>query len=115
VALGGLVVATDRAVPTEAKAVVSDFLDGLSHRDYKRAYDQVCTTRQNDQTLAEFTAVEQDNPRIESFQVEQPTITGSRITVTADVRTVDGSVGPERYTVITDRQAGEMRVCGGPR
>ncbi len=114
-ALGGLVIATDRAVPAEAKAVVGDFLDGLAHRDYRRAYGQVCTARQNDQTLDQFTSVEQDHPRIESFRLEQPTILGSRITVTADVRTVDGSTAAERYTVISDRQAGELRVCGGPR
>jgi hypothetical protein len=114
-ALGGLVIATDRAVPAEAKAVVGDFLNGLSHRDYKAAYNQVCTSRQNDQTLDEFTSVEQGQPRIESFQLEEPTIVGSRITVTADVRTVDGSTAPERYTVVSDRQAGELRVCGGPR
>jgi hypothetical protein len=114
-ALGGLVVATDRAVPAEAKAVVSDFLDGLSHRDYKRAYNQVCTARQGEQSLEEFTAVEKDQPRIESFKLREPTILGSRITVTADVRTVDGPGGPEQYTVVSDRQAAELRVCGGPR
>jgi hypothetical protein len=115
VGLGALVVASERAVPTEAKAVVHDFLDGLVHRDYKRAYEQVCTSRRDVQTLGEFTAEEKADPPIESFQVREPSIVGSRITVAADVRTADGGGGTEQYTVISDRQAGELRVCGGPR
>jgi hypothetical protein len=115
VGLGALVVASERAVPTEAKTVVRTFLDGLAHRDYKRAYDQVCTARRDQQTLDEFTTEESGRPRIASFQLEQPSIAGSRITVAAQVRTVDGGGGLEVYTVVSDRQAGELRVCGGPR
>jgi hypothetical protein len=115
VGLGALVVASERAVPVEAKTVVRTFLDGLARRDYKRAYEAVCTSRQDQQTLEEFTAQESVHPRIESFQLEQPTLGGSRITVGAQVRTVDGGGSLEVYTVVSDRQAGELRVCGGPR
>jgi hypothetical protein len=111
----GLAVASQRAIPVEARTVVQDFLDGLSHRDFKKAYDQVCTSRQDQQTLDEFTRVEQQHPRIATFRLEEPIVLGSRVIVTADVRDVSGGGGAETYTVISDRQAGEQRVCGGPR
>jgi hypothetical protein len=114
VGLGALVVASERAVPAEARTVVQNFLDGLASRNFKKAYAQVCTSRQRQQTLAEFTAEELDHPRIESFMLEQPILLGSRITVTAEVQEVSGGAA-ETYTLISDRQAGELRVCGGPR
>lgn len=111
----GLAVASERAIPAEARTVVQDFLDGLAHRDYKKAYAQVCTSRQDQQSLDEFTAVEQRHPQIASFRLEEPVVHSSLITVTADVREVDGGGGAELYTLVSDRQAGELRVCGGPR
>lgn len=111
----GLAVASQRAVPVEARTVVQDFLDGLSQRDYRKAYDQVCSSRQEQQTLGEFTADEQQHTRIQTFHLEQPIVLGSRVIVTADVHLVNGSNDSETYTVVSDRQAGEQRVCGGPR
>jgi hypothetical protein len=111
----GLAVASQRAIPAEARTVVQNYLDGLRQRDFRKAYDQVCTSRQNQQTLDEFSAVETDRPRITSFQLEEPVVHTNVITVTADVREADGGGGAETYTVISDRQAGELRVCGGPR
>jgi hypothetical protein len=114
--LGALAVASEKAAPAEAKGVVRLYLDGLSKRDFKQAYDQVCTSRQDGESLAQFTSEQQGRPRVRSFQVEEPTLqSGGRFTVPAEVETVDGSSGTEDYTVIQDRQAGEMRVCGGPR
>ena len=114
VGLGALAVAEGKAIPAEAKGVVTAFLDGLSKNDFRRAYDQVCTSRQDNQTFDQFKAQEQDNPRVRSFQIQDPTVLTDRILVPAAVQT-DGGSATEQYTVIEDRQAGEMRVCGGPR
>jgi hypothetical protein len=115
VGLGALVVAEGKAIPAEAKGVVTAFLDGLAKNDFRQAYDQVCTSRQDSQTFDQFKAQEQDNPRVRSFQVQDPTEMSDRIVVPAVVQTADGRSGTEQYTVIEDRQAGQMRVCGGPR
>jgi hypothetical protein len=112
--LGVLAVATGKATTTEARTTVRDFLDGLARRDYRHAYDQVCASRREDQTLAEFTAQERALPAVEGFTVAQPVAEGSELRVPAQVRTVEGTT-TEEYLVITDRQAGALKVCGGPR
>ena len=114
VGVGALVVAGTKALPTEARSTVRDFLDGLAHRDYRGAYDQVCTSRRSAQSLDEFTAQERDRPPIQRFTLVATAAQGSRFQVSAQVQTPE-STGTEVYTVISDRKAGALRVCGGPR
>src|SRR5436309_9937590 len=47
VGFGVLVVATDRALPAEATAVVERYLTGLRDGDYQKAYDQLCGAHQD--------------------------------------------------------------------
>jgi hypothetical protein len=114
VGFGVLGVATGQATTTEARNTVRDFLDGLARRDYRKAYDQVCGTVRGRETLAQFTARERGLSPVEGFTVSQPTADGTRLRVPAVVRT-PVATSTEVYTVITDRQAGALRVCGGPR
>jgi hypothetical protein len=114
-ALGGLVVATERALPVQARTVVRDYLDGLARGDFDKAYDQVCTARQSRQSLGQFSTEQRDLPHISGFSLRDAVAEGGQFEVPADVRIEDGSTEVERYTVISDRRAGEMRVCDGPR
>jgi hypothetical protein len=114
VGFGALLVTTSQATVTEARNTVRDFLDGLAKHDYHEAYDQVCTARQSDQTLNEFTEQERALPEIERFSLGQPVASRTQFQVPAVVQTPDATA-TERYLVISDGQAGGMRVCGGPR
>ncbi|GIH20597.1 hypothetical protein [Rugosimonospora africana] len=114
VGFGALIVTSGQATVTEARNTVRDFLDGLEKHDFREAYDQLCTARRTEQSLDEFTAYERTLPEVERFTVHEPVTDGARFRVQAVVQTPE-TTGTEDYLVISDRRAGALRLCGGPR
>lgn len=114
-AFGALVVAGQRAVPNEARIAVTAYLDGLKDHDYHAAYDRLCTRIQQDESYEEFAGRQRDQPDITSYSLDEPVVEGSSVMVGATISRTDGAVATVRYTLISDQQAGELRICGaGP-
>jgi hypothetical protein len=110
---GALVVVSERALPAQARTVVQDYLDGLASGDYTKAYDQVCTRRQNVESLSQFTEREREYPAIAGFTVGNAVQVSNQFQVPAQVRTKDGDSQTEQYAVVPE--TGALRVCGGSR
>ncbi len=108
----GLVVAQNKAIPTEATAVVTRYLDDLTHEDYRDAYDQLCGAHQGQESLPEFTARQRSSPTLSEFTVQPPRIGQSEVIVPADLYTSAGSDTRE-FILVEDQQAGGLRICGG--
>src|SRR2546430_9878962 len=107
----GLVVAEDRAVPTEAVKIVDRYLRSLRDEDYREAYDQLCAARRGDETLAEFTARERNLPGITDYRIGTPQVGGQ---VRVPVRVYLSSRLEDRtYVLIADSSVGALRICAG--
>ncbi|OLE22356.1 MAG: hypothetical protein AUG44_25070 [Actinobacteria bacterium 13_1_20CM_3_71_11] len=108
----GLVVAEDRAVPREAVTVVDRYLRGLHDGDYREAYDQLCTARRGNETLAQFTARERDLPGINDYRIGKPQVAGSQVWVPARVYRSSG-LEDRTYLLVADSSVGALRICEG--
>jgi hypothetical protein len=112
IGFGTLVVAQTRALPNEAVAVVTRYLEGLRDEDYAQSYDLLCGSTQERENLAHFTARQRAQPRLSSFTVGQSAVLGNEVVVTADLTRGD-STDRQSFQLYPDQEAGGLRICGG--
>jgi hypothetical protein len=110
---GGLLVLGSRMVIDSTKVAVTRYLESVRVADYEAAYGQLCQAEQRRRSKAEFTQDVRDEPRIASFQVDEPVIDNSeRIEVPATLRYVSGATEGFVFYVVQDASTAEFEVCG---
>ncbi|HEX5542083.1 MAG TPA: hypothetical protein VFX60_11070 [Micromonospora sp.] len=107
----GLGVAATQAVKEQARAVVGDYLDAVTDREYGKAYGLLCDAIQRQETPNEFRQRVSAEPRITDYQVGDVRLT-DRVTVPVDVTYVGGTTDLLRFQLEQDNKTGEMEVCG---
>ncbi|HKT04053.1 MAG TPA: hypothetical protein VJT31_31395, partial [Rugosimonospora sp.] len=110
---GALLVKTSRDVVTEARTVVTDYLEALRQGDYTTAYDDLCAGLHTRISADEFASTQSSAPPIVGYTVLAPTASGTAIVVPATVERIDGSRESPRFTVARDTGAtAPLKICG---
>jgi len=111
--IGALVVARTHALRQEATNVVRQYLDGLRDEDYHRSYVLLCPDVRAAMTENAFGSVQSRRPRVVNYSLEEPQLTASGVSVTADVTVSGGTPDPRTFGLTEDSDAGELRICSG--
>lgn len=112
VGLGALVISTTNEFKADATEVTTQYLDALVARDYDGAYALLCSAITQRQTRAEFAAARRDAAHPRSYELEEPIVGDTSVTVPAYVRYDDGQERAERYRLVFEETAGPLRMCG---
>ncbi len=110
--VGALIYSQSRALPAQASAVVTNYLEALRVGDYGKAYDQLCGELHNRVSLDEFSNRERHQPQVTSYTISVVRISGSEVLVDAEVWVSSSRSQMVRYHLIQDQQAGGLRICG---
>jgi hypothetical protein len=110
-ALIGLAVAGTQAINEQARAVVGDYLDAVSHDKYDKAYSLLCDDAQKRESPREFQQRVTAEPEIASYKVHEATV-NTQVTVPVDVTYDGGSRDNLRFFLAQDGRSGALEVCG---
>jgi hypothetical protein len=112
VGFGALVVTTNKEIPVEARNVVNTYLSGLRDGDYRKSYDQLCADVQNRESEDDFAARVRAEPAVTSWTIDDVQVQPDTVTVETR-RELSSGEDLRTYTLVSDQQAGGLRICGG--
>lgn len=110
-AIIGLGVTTNQAINEQARKVVNDYLDAVSHRKYDEAYGLLCDDAQRRESPREFQRRVGAEPHIASYRVRDARV-ANEVSVPADVNYDSGSRTTLTFSLAQDRSSGRLEVCG---
>jgi hypothetical protein len=93
----------------QAQDVVGNYLGALEHRDYRGAYQLLCTDLTRSESLSAFTRRVTQDP-VRDFTVGAATETDSELVVAAEVRFERQGLQQREYLI--EAPYGEMQICG---
>ncbi|HEX6501400.1 MAG TPA: hypothetical protein VF054_20570 [Micromonosporaceae bacterium] len=109
--LGILAVAGGNELTSQARQVVTDYLDALRAARYDNAYDLLCEPLRQRETEEEFAARMSGGARVVDFTVGTPRV-GNEIVVPADVTVASGRRVAQSFTLAQDRSAEtRLKIC----
>jgi hypothetical protein len=111
--IGALVVARTDALRSEGATVVRQYLDGLRDGNYRHSYSLLCSDLRGAISLGSYTSQKEREPRVVSYQLYEPQLTGAGVVVDADVTVSGGSLDHRTFDLVEDAEAGALRICAG--
>jgi hypothetical protein len=110
-ALLGLVISGTEAINEQSRAVVSDYFDAVSRREYSRAYGLLCAQVQQRESPPEFVRRVTAEPPVAGYRVGEAVIGRTEISVPVDVTYAGGGQAKLRAAVVQENQTGTLRIC----
>lgn len=111
--IGALIVSRTDALRSEGASVVRQYLDGLRDANYRRSYNLLCSDVRATLSLGTFTSNQERQPRVISYTLYEPQLTGTGVVVDADVTTSGGTSDHRSFDLVEDAEAAALRICAG--
>ncbi len=110
-AVVGLVISGTEAINEQARAVVGDYFDAVTHKEYDKAYDLLCDQLRQRESAPEFERRVAAEPEIASYRVGETVVGTNEVTVPVDVTYSGGGQGNLRAALTQQSQTGTLKVC----
>jgi hypothetical protein len=111
--IGALVVSRTDSLRQGATSVVRQYLDGLRDGNYRRSYDLLCADVRATTTFNAFMARQERLPRVVSYGLADPQLTGTEVIVHAEVTTTGGTTDHRVFVLVEEAEPGALRICRG--
>ncbi|GAB1645679.1 hypothetical protein [Krasilnikovia sp. MM14-A1259] len=108
----GLGAVMTSALNEQAHVVIGKYFDALEQGKYNDAYAMQCESEKDRQSAAEFTAVQSEAGKIDSYEVGDVDLAAVQLTVPVDVTFADGQTSHVEVYLDQSRDTGQFQVCG---